>query len=59
MTYVQYNALSGEDQMAFMNSFPSIPDFVDWYNKVKAEHEKNEIEIGSDGKVDLTNGNNG
>lgn len=59
MTYEQYNALSGDVQMEFMNSFPSIPDFVNWYNAAKAEHEKNQIEIGADGKVDLTGGGNG
>lgn len=49
-----YNSLTGEEQMAFMQSFASVPDFFDWYNNAKAEHEElhPDIEIG-DGVVDL------
>ena len=52
--YEWYNSLSGEEQMAFMESFDSVPAFFDWYNNAKAEHEKlhPDIEIG-DGVIDL------
>lgn len=52
--YEWYNSLSGEEQMAFMESFDSVPAFFDWYNNAKAEHEAlhPDIEIG-DGVIDL------
>lgn len=45
-----YNALSGDEQMAFMESFESVPAFFDWYNAAKAEYDAlhPEIEVGDD-----------
>ena len=52
--YEWYNNLSGDEQMAFMESFDSIAAFFDWYNAEKAEYERQNpnIEIG-DGNIDL------
>ncbi len=56
MDYQRYNSLPGEEQMAFINSFPSIEDFFVWYNSAKAQYEAEhpDIEIGGDGNVDLS-----
>lgn len=50
--YEKYNAMSGEEQMAFMQSM-GIEKFFAWYDKAKAEYEAAhpEIEIG-DGVID-------
>ena len=52
--YEWYNALSGEEQMAFMETFDSMAAFFDWYNAAKAEYEQlhPSIDIG-DGNIDL------
>lgn len=52
--YEWYNNLSGDAQMAFMESFDSIAAFFDWYNAAKAEYERlnPSIEIG-DSNIDL------
>ena len=52
--YEWYHALSGEEQMTYMESFDSVADFFAWYNAAKEEHEKQNpsIEIGN-GSVDL------
>ncbi len=49
-----YNALSGEEQMAYMESFDSLAAFFDWYNAAKDEYEQlhPSIEIGN-GEIDL------
>lgn len=51
--YEKYNAMSGEEQMAYMQSFDSIEAFFTWYNNAKAEYEAAhpDIEI-SDGVID-------
>ena len=51
--YERYNTMSGEEQMAFIESFGSIEAFVEWYNAAKAEYEaaNPDIEIG-DGIID-------
>lgn len=56
--YEKYCNMSGEEQTAFILSFPSVEDFFAWLNNAKAEHEqlKPDIEIG-DGTVDLGGGN--
>lgn len=54
MTYERYCSLSGEEQMAYMQTFDSLADFFDWYNAAKEAYEKENpgIEIG-DGNIDL------
>lgn len=52
--YEWYHNLSGEEQMAFMESFDSMAAFFDWYNAAKAEHEQQRPSIDiSDGNIDL------
>ena len=53
-TYEQYNNMSGDAQLAYMESFDSIESFVAWYNAALAEYEaaSNPIEI-TDGVIDL------
>lgn len=53
--YEQYNDMSGDEQVAFMESFDSVADFVDWYNASLAEFQEvnNAIEI-TDGTIDLS-----
>ena len=62
MTYEKFMALSAAEQQAFMNSFPTIEAFFEWFNAAKEAYEasRNEIEIG-DGSFDigdLINGSN-
>ena len=56
ITYEEYNALSGEEQEAYFNTFPSVESFFEWYNAAREEYEKNNtaIEIG-DGTIDIGN----
>lgn len=51
--YEKYNAMSGEEQEAFIDSFESIQAFMDWYNAAKAEYDALHpgIDIG-DGNID-------
>lgn len=55
ITYEDYMNMSGEDQMALSDKFPSVKDFVEWLSGVKEvydeEQKKNEIII--DGEIDL------
>ena len=55
MTYEEYNALTAEEQEKHFYSFDSVEDFFAWYNKAKAEYEKNQdyTEIGGDGEIDI------
>ena len=56
ITYEEYNSLSGEEQEAYFNTFPSIESFFEWYNAARDEYEKNNptIEIGDD-TIDIGN----
>lgn len=51
--YSWYQNLTGKEQANFMQTFPSVPDFVNWYNEVaaayKAEHP--EVELDKDSIV--------
>ena len=51
--YEKYMNMSGEEQMAYYNTFESVDAFMEWFNAAKAEHdEKNAgIDIG-DGIID-------
>ena len=55
LTYEEYNALSGEEQEAYFNTFPSIEAFFEWYNLAKDQYEKDHpaIEIDPDSTIDL------
>ena len=43
--YELYNAMSGEEQQAFMESFGSVEAFMSWYNSAREEYESGRIEI--------------
>lgn len=53
--YEQYNNMSGEEQLAFMESFDSVEAFVAWLNAAKADYEASNppIEITGD-VIDLS-----
>lgn len=53
--YERYMAMTGDEQMEFVESFGSIEAFFEWLNSAKAEHEalKPDIPI-EDGKIDLS-----
>lgn len=55
MTYLEYEAMSGEEQMLYYYSFANADAFMEWYDAAKAEYEaENEvIYIGADGVVDI------
>lgn len=53
LTWEEYDALDTPGQLAYMNSFPSMADFVQWFNKAKEEAEKDTIIVGGDGELNL------
>lgn len=59
--FKRYEAMSGTDQRAFMESFSDITEFFDWYNAAKAAYEEcnPDIEIGEGATVDISGKNAG
>ena len=55
ITYEQYMAMTGEEQMAYYRTFPSMQEFNKWYNNAKAEYDRAHPKetIGPDGKIEL------
>lgn len=53
MTYAEYNAMTGEEQEEFADSFPTLRDFINWFNKAKAEAEEDKDYITGDPNIDL------
>ena len=53
--YEEYIAMSGEDQMRFINSFPSVDAFVDWVTAAREEYEasKDKTPLGPGGIIDV------
>ena len=53
-TYEMYNNMTGYEQKDFLESFPSVEEFFNWYHKAKDEYDKQnpEIEIG-DGPITI------
>ncbi len=51
--YFWYNNLTAQEQYNFMQTFPSVPDFVNWHNGAEAAYkaEHPEIELGPDSIV--------
>ena len=39
ITYIQFNAMSAEEQQTIMDSFPSNDDFFLWYSSIKKIHD--------------------
>lgn len=54
-TYEYYISRSGEEQMAYYRTFPSMAEFNKWYNAAKAEYDRKHPKetIGPDGKIEL------
>ena len=55
ITYEDYMEMTAAEQQAYYESFDDPMEFFAWLNAAKAEYEanKNDIEIGSGGSVDL------
>lgn len=55
LTWEEYNALSGEKQYAYFQSFSDPMDFFAWQEEAKAAYDKAHptIEVGKDGTIDL------
>ena len=53
--YEEYLAMSGEHQVRFMDSFPSVEAFVDWLKQARQAYEdaQDKIQVGGDGTIDL------
>lgn len=54
LSYEGYNAMSGAQQRAYMESFENIDDFFDWYFEAKEAYEAEhpDIDVG-DAVIDL------
>lgn len=53
LTFLDYHSLSGDEQLAFINSFNSYKDFVSWYSAAKQEYYDSMIEIDGSTPIDL------
>lgn len=55
VTFEKYEAMSGEEQEAFFESFEDPEDFFAWYNNAKAEYDARNpnVEIDGNGSIDL------
>ena len=55
LTYEEYIALSGAEQNAYCQSFPSLRAFNDWYNAAKKAYDEAQPKetIGPDGNINL------
>lgn len=53
VTYSQYLAMTEDEQEAFINSFPTMRDFVDWWNAAKAAEGSGGDIITGDPSIDL------
>ena len=56
VTYEKYISMSAEDQEAFISSFASMYDFIQWYNEAEAAYESTRDTIEYDGSGDLVIG---
>lgn len=54
-TYEYYDSRTGDEQFAYMKTFPSVRAFNDWYNAAKAAYDAAQPRetIGSDGVIEL------
>lgn len=55
LTLKEYESMSPDQQLAYMNSFPKIEDYIDWLRWARAEDSEDgeRVEIGEDGSVDI------
>lgn len=56
ISYEEYWAMSGTEQQAYYESFPSVEDFFNWYNEAKAEYEASHPEAGEGDRPDINVG---
>lgn len=55
VTYAQYIAMAPEDQEAFVESFPTLKDFINWRNAALEKEEERDTEIlDGSGEIDLS-----
>ncbi len=52
-TYEEYHNMTPETQQKFFNSFENVEAFFQWYNAAKAEYEKENGAIQTDGEINL------
>ena len=52
-TMEMWNAMTDQEQEAFQSSFPTLLDFIHWYNDAKAKEPTKETISSDDNKVDL------
>lgn len=54
-TYLEYEAMSAQEQALFYYSFANAEAFNEWYNSAKEEYEANidKVYINADGSVDM------
>lgn len=50
--YEEFLKLSHDEQQAYASSFPSISDYIAWFNAEKAKHDNSEV-IEITGPIDL------
>ncbi len=53
VTYLEYHAMSGDEQMAFINTFNSSADFVAWHTAARKAYEDSMIVIDGTTPIDL------
>ena len=54
LTYEEFWAMSGEEQLEYKESFESVEDFYAWYNAAEQEYiEANPGIDAGDGEIDL------
>lgn len=49
VTYEDYMAMTPEQQQAFYESFPSLQDYIDWFNAAKAAYDASKDDVVVDG----------
>lgn len=62
-TWEEYEAMTGEERQEHFSKFASLEQYLNWFNKAKADYDKTHptIEVGKDGTIDigdLINGKN-
>lgn len=53
ITFAQYEAMTEAEQEKFVESFPSVSDFVDWWNAAQAQQDKEDTTIIDGDVIDL------
>jgi len=53
ITYSQFTAMSPEEQEAFIDSFPSLRDYINWFNTAKAKEADQDKVILDGNEIDL------